>query len=147
MNFRLRIFRALALLCIIPGLGFMILGLGIGLQGGGLFWLLAATLVFFGGMLIWRTVEYFKQPSRPAAADLLAVLSLVFFSVISSSLRKSFPDAWGVPDKLGIGRDNADGVIMLVALLIVWTVHRILKQRLLEPAFATVGDEKVASRL
>jgi len=115
MNFRLRIFRALALLCIIPGLGVMMLGLGIGLQGGGPFWLLAATLVFFGGLLIWRTVEYFKQPSRPAAADLLTVLSLVIFSVISSSLRKSFPDAWGVPDKLGIGRDNADGVIMLVA--------------------------------
>ena len=143
MNPRLTIFRALALLGFLPGLGVIALGLSIGTSQGGLFWLATAAFVVFGGLLIWKSVQYFWRPSRPAAADLLTVLSLVVFGLILSSLRKNFPDAWGIPDRLGIGRENAEGVRMLLALLIAWVLHRALKKWLLEPAFAAAVPEKV----
>jgi drug/metabolite transporter (DMT)-like permease len=135
----------MALLVMIPGLGVILLGLAIGLRKGGLFWLLAAALVFVGGLLIWKSVKYFRQTDRPAAADLLAVFSWVSFGMGAALLKKfSLPLIDGL-DRLGVGSENFDILRTVVAGVIAWTVHRILKRRLLEPAFAATALDKVVS--
>ena len=132
----------LALLGILPGFGLIMLGLALGIGKGGLAWLLTAVLLPLGGLFIWKSVRYFKQPSLPAASDILTVLSLGAFGFLSSTLRKTYPDAWGIPARLEIGKENAEGIRMLIALLIVWAFHRLLKKRLVDQAFTPVTANK-----
>ncbi len=132
----------LALLGILPGLGLVALGLAFGIENGGLAWLLTAVLLPLGGLFIWKSLRCFKQPSLSAASDLVTVLSLVVFGFISSTLGKTYPDAWGIPERLAIGQENAEGLRMLIALLIAWAFHRILKKHLVERAFTPVTTEK-----
>lgn len=128
MNLRLKILRVLALLLLLPGLGVMLLGVASGLQGGGWMWLLAAVLIALGGLFISILIRFFRRPSLAVSGDVLTVVSFLVFGWVSSALHKAAPDAWGVPAWLGIEARNADTVLMLVALLVTWVAHRVLKR-------------------
>ena len=127
MNLRLKILRVLALLLVLPGLGVMLLGVAFGLQGGGWMWLLAAVLIALGGLFISILFRYFRRPSPDASGDIITIVSFVIFGVLSSALRKAAPEAWGLPAWLGIEARNADMVLTLLALLVAWVAHRVLK--------------------
>lgn len=73
-------------------------------------------------------VRFFRRPSPATTHDILMIVSLVIFGVVSSALRKVAPEAWGVPAWLGIESRNADMVLTLVALLVAWVAHRGLKR-------------------
>jgi hypothetical protein len=125
---KLTLSRLIALASIIPSLALVVLGLVIGTQHGGIFWLLSLVLFALSGLMIWKSVEYYKRPSRAASADILTLFSLGVYGAVSSWLRSAYPDASGIPSRLGIGSENTEGVIMLGALVVAWTIHRILKK-------------------
>jgi hypothetical protein len=77
--------------------------------------------------------------------DILTVFSLFIFGAVASALRKSSPDAWGIPRRLGIPADNAELVRALISLLIAWAIHRVLKKRLVDGAVPPpMADEEKA---
>jgi hypothetical protein len=140
-NPRLMILRVFALLGILPGLGLVLMGIATGLRGGGLLWLVAAALTAFGLAWAWKAVSYFKNPSPRAARDLVTLFSVVVFSVLFSTIKRRYPEVWGIPESLGIARENAMGVTTFIALTIAWAAHRLLKTYVIEPAFVPSKEE------
>jgi len=142
MNLRLTILRLLALLVILPGVSILFFAITLGINLGGLAWLLTAVLVLLGCMFVAIPIRFLKRPSNGVASDILTVFSLFIYGVVFSALQKASPDAWGIPNKLGISADNTGLVGMLIALLMAWAIHRVLKKRLLEGAIPSPVVEK-----
>jgi len=135
-NPQLTIIRVFALLGILLGLGLVLLGIALGLRDGGLFWLAAAGLIALGSAWSWKSLGYLRRPTPGAAHDLITLLAVLLFSLLNAPLNRRYPEAWGLPAALGIGRDQAALVTLLLALAAAWAVYRLLKKFLVEPAFA-----------